>query len=323
VIVIAGEALIDLVAGDGAVLHAHPGGGPFNVARTIGRLERPVAYLGALSDDAFGERLRAQLAQDGVELSLVAATTLPTTLALAQIGADGSAGYRFYTAATSTTALTAPQALGALTRAPAMVLLGGLALVLDPVGGALEIAVEKLSPEVLVALDPNCRPAAVDDPDAYRARIHRILRRTDLVKASEEDLAYLFPDRSPLDSARQLLADARTAPGRRQDPAGATRGPSAVVVTRGAEGAIVMASTGAVTVPAPAVDVVDTIGAGDAFAGGLLAWWDEHGFGRAELSQLTLLTDAARSASLTAALTCTRAGASPPTRQELAAAGGW
>jgi fructokinase len=95
-----------------------------------------------------------------------------------------------------------------------------------------------------------------------------------------------------------------------------------VVLTRGARGARVVNGTGSVEVQAPAVDVVDTIGAGDAFAGGLLAWWDEHGLGRAELTDLGRLADAARSASLTAALTCARAGASPPTRTELVDAGG-
>jgi fructokinase len=312
-IVVAGEALVDLVAGDGdgggsgsaGELRAHPGGGPFNVARTIARLQQPVAYLGALSDDAYGAMLRAALAADGVDLGRVASTALPTTLALAHLGADGSAEYRFYTAATSATALTTPQALVALTEPPDALLLGGLALTLEPVGGALEIAVERIAPRTLVVLDPNCRPGAVDDHDAYRARLHRILRRVDLLKASEEDLAYLVPGMPTLDAARALL-----------NPA------AAVIVTRGAEGATVVTDTGEIAIPAPAVEVVDTIGAGDAFGGALLAWWTERGLGREALGDPARLAEAARSAALVAALTCSRAGASPPTRAELLAAGG-
>lgn len=308
-IVVAGEALIDLVADGGAdaPLRAHPGGGPFNVARTIARLGQPVTFLGALSDDAYGARLHAQLAADGVELGAVVATTRPTTLAVAQLAADGSAAYRFYTVATSASALTAPQALAALAPPPAALLVGGLALALEPIGGALEIAVEAIGADTLVALDPNCRPGAIADPAAYRARLTRILRRVDLLKASVEDLDYLFPGRAPLESARALL------------DAGAT-GPAAAVVTRGPEGAVLLTPGTTVEIPAAPAAVIDTIGAGDAFAGGLLAWWREHGLGRADLSDTAQLTAAARFAARVAAATCARAGASPPTRGQLPAA---
>ena len=100
-IVVAGEALFDLVADDTGRLHAHPGGGPFNAARTIGRLEQPVAFLGRLSTDRFGARLRFELESDGVRLDTVVTTDEPTTLALAELAADGSAVYRFYADGTS------------------------------------------------------------------------------------------------------------------------------------------------------------------------------------------------------------------------------
>src|SRR3954464_7789347 len=107
-IVIAGEALVDLVpSGDGTVA-AHPGGGPYNVARTLGRLERPVLYLGRVSTDAFGRRLRAGLEADGVGLEAVVATDAPTTLALAEIDESGAASYHFYAAGTSAPGLTLP-----------------------------------------------------------------------------------------------------------------------------------------------------------------------------------------------------------------------
>jgi hypothetical protein len=113
-VVVSGEALVDIVAGPDGALRAHPGGGPYNVARTLGRLDRPVLYLGRLSTDAFGERLRAELAADGVGMDAVVATDAPTTLALAEVDAAGGARYRFYDAGTSAPGLTLEAASAAL-----------------------------------------------------------------------------------------------------------------------------------------------------------------------------------------------------------------
>src|SRR6476659_7444587 len=107
VILVGGEALFDVVAGDGDALEAHPGGGPFNAARTIARLDQPVAYLGRLSTDRFGDRLERILLDDGVSLESVVRTEDPTTLALAELGDGGSVSrYRFYTQGTSAAGLT-------------------------------------------------------------------------------------------------------------------------------------------------------------------------------------------------------------------------
>ena len=104
-IVVGGEALVDLVAGGGA-LEAHLGGGPFNTARTLGRLEQPVAFLGRISRDRFGAQMLAQLEEDGVGLDAVVPTDDPTTLALAEVDARGAATYRFYWQGTSAPGLT-------------------------------------------------------------------------------------------------------------------------------------------------------------------------------------------------------------------------
>jgi fructokinase len=301
VIVVAGEALVDVVLDRSGGLTGHPGGGPYNVARTLGRLDQPVVYLGRISTDRFGERLRRQLEDDGVRLDAVVPTADPTTLALAETDGRGTATYRFYTAGTSTPGLTPEDALAAMPERVATLHVGTLGLVLEPIAQALEAVVAQASDETLVALDPNCRPDIVNDVPAYRERLARIIGRTDLLKASEDDLAWLAPDQDPCAAAQGLLS----------------QGPTVAVVTRGSRGAVVVTQSEMITVPATPADVVDTIGAGDAFGGGFLSWWHEHGLGRADLSNRDAVLEATRFAGLVAARTCERAGAVPPRASEL------
>lgn len=292
VIVVGGEALYDLVARDDGTIEAHPGGGPFNTARAIGRLEQPVAFLGRLSTDRFGKNHARILDEDGVDLSPTLRSDDPTTLALAEIDAQGHAAYRFYARGTASVSLT-----GADIGLPARVDIlhvGTLGLVFEPIASALEAALEAVHGSALVALDPNCRPAAIADEPGYRARLGRILGRTHLLKLSEDDLAWLAPER-PLHEL----------------------GPSVVLLTRGAAGATVISHGRETAVEAPHVDVVDTIGAGDAFGGGFLAWWHSHGLGRHELRDHDLVVEGARYAARVAAVTCSRAGADPPRLADL------
>jgi fructokinase len=304
VAVVTGEALIDLVlAADGSLV-GHPGGGPYNVARTLGRLEEPVAYLGRISTDGFGRRLRDELEADGVQLDAVVATDDPTTLALAELDDTGAATYHFYEAGTSAPGLTAVEAAAALPGAVGTFYLGTLGLVFEPMATTLEGLLGRMGPETLVALDPNCRPTMIDDPAAFRGRLTRLLARTDVLKASEDDLAWLEPDGDPVSTARELIG-----------------GEGAVaLVTLGGAGAVAVTATESCAVSAPRVEVVDTIGAGDAFMGAFLAYWRRRGLGRADLRRLDELARAASFACRVAAITCSRAGADPPRWDELAAA---
>jgi fructokinase len=302
VILVGGEALFDLVLqGDVEKLQGHPGGGPFNTARTIGRLEQPVAYLGRLSSDRFGERLQAMLVEDGVDLRCVIGTDDPTTLAVAEVDHEGVARYRFYERGTAAPGLTPEAALAVLPDGVRFVHVGTLGLALEPIATTLEGVVERLAAGALIAVDPNCRPWVIEDHDAYQARVRRVLTHSHVLKVSEEDLAYLEPDLPAVEGVRALIE----------------HGPVVGLLTRGPNGAVVITRTAEVAVPAPRAKVVDTIGAGDAFGGGFLAWWSERGLGRDALAKIDTVVEATRFACLVAARTCSRPGASPPYRHEL------
>jgi len=301
VIVVAGEALIDLVPAEDGALSPHAGGGPYNAARTIGRLERPVAFLGRLSTDRFGRLLRQGLADDGVVLEAIVETEDPTTLAVAELDTAGAATYRFYVDSTSAPGLTPSVAAEAMPRRASVLHVGTLGLVFEPTAEAIEALVAAVDDETLVFVDPNCRPSAIRDPDTYRARLGRILRRSDVVKVSDDDLRWLEPGLAPLDAARGLLRS----------------GPSVALLTRGAHGAAAVTVEAVSEVPAPPTSVVDTIGAGDAFGGGFVAWWHRAGLRRADLRDDGAVREATRVACLVAARTCARAGAVPPRLSEL------
>jgi fructokinase len=294
---VAGEALFDLWLEDGAV-HGRPGGGPFNTARSLGRLRRPVAYLGALSQDGFGRTLRQHLARDGVAPDAIIETALPSTLALADIGASGGVRYGFWADGTASASLRPDAALAAIPSEVDVLHVGTLGLVFEPMAEALEAVTARLAPRALVVLDPNVRPAAITDEQAYRDRVDRVLGLATIVKVSDEDLAWLCPGQAPEDAARGLLA----------------RGPAVVLLTRGADGVVVMTAGGERIVEAPAVQVVDTIGAGDAFSGGFLAAWRPASGDGVDLDGAA---EAAAYGALVASMTCERAGASPPTLDEV------
>jgi len=295
-ILVGGEALYDLVAHDDGSVTGHPGGGPFNTARTIGRLRQPVAYLGRLSTDRLGRTHARMLEQDGVDLSATLRSGDPSTLALASLDAAGVASYSFYAAGTAAPGLTPAAALAALPSEVAALHVGTLGLVLEPVADALEAVVERLAGRTMVVVDPNVRPGAIAAAGPYRARLEHVLQMADLVKVSEEDLAWLSPGAAPLDAARALLS----------------YGPQVVLLTQGPAGATIVSPRGESFVAPVQVEVVDTIGAGDAFGGGFLAWWCSHGLGREQLAHDSLVVEAARFAAVVAAHTVGAAGASPP-----------
>jgi len=301
VIVVCGEALIDMVTTGDSTRRPTPGGGPFNTARALARLEAPAAFLGHFSTDEFGRMLADQLAADGASLALATFGPEPTTIAVANIGGDGLAEYEFLIQGTSAPNLTLDMIPAELPVEVKAVHLGTLGLVLEPMASSLAALVRREHGRRLVMLDPNIRPVLTTDPQ-YRPRLDSLISQSTIVKASDADLDWLFQGLDRMAAARALLA----------------RGPKMVVVTLGAKGAVGMTASAEVRVPAPAVRVVDTIGAGDAFGAALLAWLHDHGRLSRDLRlDREELRAALEFACLVASITCTRPGADPPRRAEL------
>ncbi|HEX3205797.1 MAG TPA: carbohydrate kinase, partial [Propionibacteriaceae bacterium] len=255
-VVVAGDALIDLTPTTTVRGHLayepHPGGSCLNVAVGLGRLGVPTAFLARLSSDAFGQLLRAQLADSGVQSSYFVDTDDLTTLAAVHLQ-GGQPTYSFHAQGAADRGLL-PEHLAPLPEQAALHL-GSIALMLEPVATTLEWLLRREAGRRVVSLDPNVRPGLISDRVAYLDRFEGWLRLVDILKVSEEDLAWLYPRRSPDDVVAAWHA----------------AGIPLVLVTRGEQGATASTPLGSASVEAPRVAVVDTVGAGDAFMSGALA----------------------------------------------------
>jgi fructokinase len=304
---VCGEALYDVfLAGEtanGFTLDARIGGSAFNAAMGLARLGRPVALVTGVSTDPLGERLVREMAAEGVETRRLARKAEPTTLALVGLRPDGSARYSFYGAGAADRAVT-PADLPRLTPEVRGVLFGCFSLLTEPTGSSFLALARAAKGGPLVSLDPNVRATVEPDMGRWRARVEAFAAHADLVKVSDEDMAALYPGAAPADIARRWLCG----------------GASAVVMTRGADGATAWLPGAIVEAAAPPVSVVDTVGAGDTFLAAFLTALDEAGLTRRPAFEA--LSDAACAAALgfaaeAAALTCARRGADLPRRAEL------
>ncbi|WJH24666.1 carbohydrate kinase [Pseudarthrobacter defluvii] len=301
-----GEGLVDVVQ-RATGIQAHVGGSPLNVAVGLARLDHPVQFIGRYGRDAYGDSVAAHLRASSVMLP-VPPDDLPTSVATALIDDDGAATYTF------DLAWDLPgiaDRLGFMLQGTTLLHTGSIATMLKP--GATEVlaAVEHAHPSATISFDPNCRPSIITDVDYARRQAEKFVVLSDVVKASDEDLAWLYPGQDVLDSARQWLA------------LGGEEGPAMVVVTRGAEGPWGVCRAGEVSVPAPKVDVADTVGAGDSFMAALLSGLVDRELdgaqNRQDLRALPVegLAELLEHAARAAAVTVSRPGANPPTRAEL------
>jgi fructokinase len=292
-----GESLIDIVGGE-----EHVGGSPLNVAVGLGRLGRQVDFLTYIADDSYGRRIIDYVESAGVQLLSESRTAERTATARSTIAEDGSADYEFdLDWRLSGTPPVAP---------PLFVHTGSIAAVQDPGCLAVAALIDAYRVSATVTFDPNVRPSLIADRELAVERVGHLVEHSDIVKVSEEDLAWIDPTRPPEQIAQTWLA----------------LGPAVVAVTLADRGAVAFCAAGAARVPTRAVHVVDTVGAGDSFMAGLLdALWGSGLLGgdrRAELRGIGVdaLTAALEAASLSSALTVARAGADLPDRAAVEAA---
>ena len=305
--VVCGEALWDLLAVEGErglSFDARIGGSPLNVAVGLARLGQQAALVTGLSSDRLGDRLAAALAREGVVTSMLLRTDRPSTVSLVDLGPDGTPSYAFYGCGAADRAIGADD-LPTLGPEVWGVHAGSYSLVVEPVGTSLAGLFERERGQRLLTLDPNVRLAVEPDAELWRGRIGRLVCLADLVKASDEDLRLLYPGACAAEIAGRWLA----------------AGTGLVVVTHGAGGAEAFSPAGRIAVPAHRAEVVDTVGAGDAFQAALIAGLAERGVrDRLALDRLGThdIEALAGFAASAAAITCSRRGADLPRRAELA-----
>lgn len=292
---VVGESLVDLISEPGSWrFQATPGGSPLNVAVGLAAAGARVRLASEVGGDLFGELVREHLRRHRVETSDLAVTAAPTSLAFAQVDQAGVASYDFR----FSWQWPGPAALSGVT----CLHTGSLATAVPPGADAVTKTVAAARAQgVTVSYDPNIRPALVGDRDQARSRVERLVAATDLVKVSQDDLAWLYPDTPHLAAAQRW----------------ARRGPALVVVTLGAAGAAAVAADGEVLEsPAPPAQVVDTVGAGDAFTAGLLAHLARSGAlpaaGSGRSPARADRVAALAQANAAAAAACERRGAAPP-----------
>ena len=304
-IVSCGEALIDFLPAKTAAgrpaSEPFPGGSPFNVAIAVGRLGSAAGFYGGLSTDLFGEMLVAALKAASVDVSLATVSDRPTTLAFVML-ADGNARYAFFDEG-SAGRMIAEADLPALPKTVSALHFGSFSLAEEPCGSSFEALMRREFPDRVISLDVNVRPTLIKNRDGYVARIDRLAAMSDIVKLSEEDLAWLGGELSPF-AERWLKAGAKL-----------------IVLTRGANGAVAVSRHLRVEVPSAPAKVVDTIGAGDTFMAGVLVSLDRRGLlAKDRVAKLTEseLRETLEFAARAAAITVSRPGADPPWARELA-----
>ncbi|MEU1433890.1 carbohydrate kinase [Streptomyces sp. NPDC005786] len=297
-LLVIGECVADVVRLPDAADRVHPGGSPANVAYGLARLGHDTTLLTQLGADEKGRLIRAHLTAAGVEVR-TDGSTAPTPSAVVNLDGAGRASYAFD--------ITWTLGPVSLERPPAHVHTGSIAAVTEPGAAAVVAAVESLRAAATVSYDPNVRPELMGEHEAAVRKAERCVALSDVVKASDEDLEWLYPGVEPVKAAERWLAT----------------GPAVVLVTRGGDGAFAVLPAGPLTVDALPAEVVDTVGAGDAFMSGTLHALAAHGLlgpaGRERLRALDRATakDVLRHASASAAVTVARAGASPPDPAEL------
>lgn len=305
-VLVCGEALIDLIKQQDSSWQAHNGGGPMNTAKALAQLELPTQFLGRVSKDNFGKGLLAELVSYNVGIRHVVAATEPTSLAVVEVNRKGAASYSFYLNETSNFNWQRDELPMDVSQYQA-IHIGTLALVIAPGDAVLFNWIKDLLDTPIVMIDFNVRPSVISDSANYLAKLLPWLGQADILKVSNDDLDFLYPNQAWQEVAHKLLAEFKL---------------SVIAVTLGSDGAALVTSDSMVLVKAPAIEVADTVGAGDTFSAALLH--QLNNYGALNHQALGILSHEQLQAALhfavnAAALSCTKAGATPPSRAEVEA----
>lgn len=292
---VCGEVLIDILPSGPVV-----GGGPANTAKALARLGHDVHFIDGISSDAYGQSARKELLRDGVNLDLALASDKPTCTATVTLDAGGAASYEFLIDGTATFDFHSSWLPDPYRYQPQVLHIGTLVTMIEPGASALYDWAMQVAEFAPIVFDPNIRPSVQPDRDLYEAAVEKWAALSAVIKVSDDDLAWLFPDQSIDDVANRWISD----------------GVFLVVVTRGANGLVGFTADGRVEVAGVKVDVVDTVGAGDTVGAIVVEAMVTHG-----LIELRgdLLRDVLARAASAAAITCSRQGAQPPSKHELPA----
>ena len=294
---VCGEALIDRIT-TGGELREIPGGGPANTAHALARLAIENEFIGGLSSDAYGQMMRAQFTAAGVGLRFTPTHDLPTCTANVSIAADGSASYKFVIDGTATFAYDEKNLPDVAKENVEAIYFGTLATIVEPGASVLFEWMKRAAGKVPIIFDPNIRPSVLSDRERYQATVARFLQISDVVKASTDDIEWLYPDMHEFEVAKSWLE----------------HGVKLVVITRGEIGLVGITAEHMIEVPGITVEVVDTVGAGDTVGAVIAEGIVRHGFERARTVELSHILHRAVQAS---AITCSRQGAQPPYKKEL------
>ena len=290
---VCGEVLIDILP-TGPVV----GGGPANTAKALARLGHDVHFIDGISSDAYGQAARTELLSDGVNLDLALASDKPTCTATVTLDTAGGASYEFLIDGTATFDFHSSWLPDPYRFQPQVLHIGTLVTVIEPGASALYDWAMQVAEFAPIVFDPNIRPSVQPDRDLYEAAVEKWAALSAVIKVSDDDLAWLFPDVSIDDVAKRWIND----------------GVFLVVVTRGANGIVGFTEDGRVEVPGVKVDVVDTVGAGDTVGAIVVEAMIEHGLIELRGDRLHKVLSRAAHA---AAITCSRQGAQPPYQHEL------
>ena len=290
---VCGEVLIDILP-TGPVV----GGGPANTAKALARLGNDVHFIDGISSDAYGQAARTELLRDGVNLDLALASDKPTCTATVTLDAAGGASYEFLIDGTATFDFAPSWLPDPYRFQPQVLHIGTLVTVIEPGASALYDWAMQVAEFAPIVFDPNIRPSVQPDRDLYEAAVEKWAALSAVIKVSDDDLAWLFPEVSIDDVANRWIND----------------GVFLVVVTRGANGIVGFTEDGRVEVPGVKVDVVDTVGAGDTVGAIVVEAMIEHGLIELRGDRLQEVLSRAAHA---AAITCSRQGAQPPYKHEL------